>query len=217
MSDVRNDNEGYRRFRKAMNDGTLEAGMVVTQSELCELLGLSLSPLRETLVLLEEFGLVEIKPRAGIKIVYPEVAFIRENYQFRIMIEIFALKSFGDTVSDAWLADMRLNHEKCRISLTDGSPFEAAHIPFLELDGRMHREIVASLGNRAILDTHERLQENIRMAQRVHRRPGFRGYLVDTVDEHMRVISALEQRDVAGAIAAMEAHFQGSTHRTFAA
>ncbi|CAN7603157.1 hypothetical protein ASC89_14365 [Devosia sp. Root413D1] len=217
MSDVRNDNEGYRRFRKAMNDGTLEAGMVVTQSELCELLGLSLSPLRETLVLLEEFGLVEIKPRAGIKIVYPEVAFIRENYQFRIMIEIFALKSFGDTVSDAWLAGMRLNHEKCRISLTDGSPFEAAQTPFLELDGRMHREIVASLGNRAILDTHERLQENIRMAQRVHRRPGFRGYLVDTVDEHMRVITALEQRDVAGAIAAMEAHFQGSTHRTFAA
>lgn len=217
MSDVRNDNEGYRRFRKAMNDGTLEAGMVVTQSELCDLLGLSLSPLRETLVLLEEFGLVEIKPRAGIKIVYPEVAFIRENYQFRIMIEIFSLRSFGDTVSDAWLADMRANHEKCRISLTDGSPFEAAHIPFLELDGRMHREIVASLGNRAILDTHERLQENIRMAQRVHRRPGFRGYLVDTVDEHMRVIAALEQRDVAGAIAAMEAHFQGSTHRTFAA
>ena len=128
-----------------------------------------------------------------------------------------ALKSFGDTVSEAWLADMRSNHEKCRISLTDGSPFEAAHIPFLELDGRMHREIVASLGNRAILDTHERLQENIRMAQRVHRRPGFRGYLVDTVDEHMRVIAALEQRDVAGAIAAMEAHFQGSTHRTFAA
>jgi DNA-binding GntR family transcriptional regulator len=81
----------------------------------------------------------------------------------------------------------------------------------------MHREIVASLGNRAILDMHERLQENIRMAQRVHRRPGFRGYLVDTVDEHMRVIAALEQRDVAGAIAAMEAHFQGSTHRTFAA
>ena len=217
MSDVRNDNEGYRRFRKAMHDGTLEAGMVVTQSELCDLLGLSLSPLRETLVLLEEFGLVEIKPRAGIKIVYPEVAFIRENYQFRIMIEIFALKSFGDTVSDAWLAEMRANHEKCRTSLTDGSPFETAHTPFLELDMRMHREIVASLGNHAILDTHERLQENIRMAQRVHRRPGFRGYLVDTVDEHMRVIAALEQHDIPGAIAAMEAHFQGSTHRTFAA
>jgi len=217
MSDVRNDNEGYRRFRKAMNDGTLEAGMVVTQNELCELLGLSLSPLRETLVLLEEFGLVEIKPRAGIKIVYPEVAFIRENYQFRIMIEIFALRSFGDTVTDEWLADMRANHEACEARLTDGSNFEAAQTSFLDLDERFHREIVTSLGNRAILETHMRLQENIRMAQRVHRRPGFRGYLVDTVAEHMRVIAAIEQRDIAGAIAAMEAHFRASTHRTFAA
>lgn len=217
MLDVRNDNEGYRRFRTAMNDGTLEAGMVVTQSELCDLLGLSLSPLRETLVLLEEFGLVEIKPRAGIKVIYPEVAFIRENCQFRIMIEIFALRSFGDTVTDEWLAGMRRNHEECRARLTDGSPFEAANMPFLEIDGHFHQEIVASLGNRAILETHERLLENIRMAQRVHRRPGFRGYLVDTVDEHMRVIAALEQRDTAGAIAAMEAHFRASTHRTFAA
>src|SRR5262245_45329268 len=81
MSDDRHDNEGYRRFRDAMQSGKLQAGMVVTQNELCDLLGLSLSPLRETLVLLEEFGLVEIKPRTGIRIVYPEVAFIRENYQ----------------------------------------------------------------------------------------------------------------------------------------
>ena len=63
MSDVRQDNEGYRRFREAMQAGKLQAGMVVTQNELCDLLGLSLSPLRQTLVLLEEFGLVEIKPR----------------------------------------------------------------------------------------------------------------------------------------------------------
>ena len=97
MPEDRHDNEGYRRFREALQSGKLEAGMVVTQHDLCELLGLSLSPLRETLVLLEEFGLVEIKPRTGIRIVYPEVAFIRENYQFRIMIEVYALRSLrGD-------------------------------------------------------------------------------------------------------------------------
>lgn len=217
MSDVRQDNEGYRRFREAMQAGTLEAGMVVTQSELCDLLGLSLSPLRETLVLLEEFGLVEIKPRMGIRIIYPEVAFIRENYQFRIMIEIFALRSFADTATGDWLADMRSSHEECRRSLTSGEPFENGQIRFIALDNRMHHEIVASLGNRAILDTHTRLQENIRMVQRVHRRPGFRGYLVETIDEHMKVIAALEQRDINSAIASLEAHFRASTHRTFAA
>lgn len=217
MTDVRSDNEGYRRFRAAMQEGTLSPGMVVTQNELCDLLGLSLSPLRETLVLLEEFGLVEIKPRTGIRIVYPEVAFIRENYQFRIMIEVFALRSFGDTVTEEWLANMRESHEECRASLTDGGPFEDEQIRFLALDGRMHREIVEALGNRAILDTHQRLQENIRMAQQVHRRPGFRGALLQTIEEHLKVIECLEKRDVDGAVAALEAHFRASTHRTFAA
>lgn len=104
MAEIR-DNEGYRRFRVALQEGRLRAGMNVTQNELCDILGLSLSPLRETLVLLEEFGLVEIKPRTGIRIVYPEVAFIRENYQFRIMIETHAIRVFAASVSREWLAE----------------------------------------------------------------------------------------------------------------
>ena len=95
-------------------------------------------------------------------------------------------------------------------------PFEEAQLRFTRLDGRMHREIVEALGNKAVLDTHQRLQENIRMAQQVHRRPGFRGALLQTVDEHLRIVDALEKRDVDGAIAALEAHFRGATHRTFA-
>src|SRR6218665_2997599 len=217
MSDIRQDNDGYLRFRAAMQEGKLQPGMVVTQNELCDLLGLSLSPLRETLVLLEEFGLVGIKPRTGIRIVYPEVAFIRENYQFRIMIEVFALRSFGNTVTEEWLANMRETHEECRRGLTDGGPFEDEQIRFLALDGRLHREIVEALGNRAILDTHQRLQENIRMAQQVHRRPGFRGALLETVGEHLKVIDCLANHDVEAAVAALEAHFRASTHRTFAA
>ena len=69
----------------------------------------------------------------------------------------------------------------------------------------------------AILDTHNRVQENIRMAQLVHRRPGFRSALLETVDEHLKVIDSLAAHDVEGSVAALEAHFRASTHRTFAA
>jgi DNA-binding GntR family transcriptional regulator len=217
MSPVMHDNEGYRRFREAMQTGRLEAGMVVTQNELCELLGISLSPLRETLVLLEEWGLVEIKPRAGIRIIYPEVAFIRENYQFRIMIEVHALRLFCDVVTDAWLADMRARHDASRKVLLGPTPLDEAMLGLLPLDETLHREIVVALDNSAILATHARLQENIRMVQRVHRRTNFRAQLVSTVDEHLAVIAGLENRDLPAATAALEAHFRASTHRTFAA
>ena len=216
MSDSRIDNEGYRRFRDAMQNGTLQAGMVVTQNELCDLLGLSLSPLRETLVLLEEFGLVEIKPRTGIRIIYPEVGFIRENFQFRIMIEVHALRHFGEAVTPEWLASTRSQHEACRSELDSSGSFEATKVKCAALDRQFHRDIVDALGNRAILETHARLQENIAMARRVHQRSVFRAQLMDTIEEHLRVISCLEQRDVPGAVAALEAHFRSSTHRTLA-
>ena len=216
MNDDRQNHEGYRRFREAMQSGKLTAGMIVTQNELCDLLGLSLSPLRETLVLLEEFGLVEIKPRTGIRIVYPEVAFIRENYQFRIMIETYALRTFGETVTEEWLANMRARHEECRKELLGSVSFEDAQRNFSILDRKMHRDIVEALDNRAILDTHARLQENLNMAKRVHQRSVFRGQLLDTIDEHLKIITALDQRDVDGAVESLAAHFRGATHRTYA-
>jgi DNA-binding GntR family transcriptional regulator len=217
MTADRHDNEGYQRFREAMDAGKLKAGMVVTQNELCDLLGISLSPLRETLVLLEEYGLVEIKPRTGIRIVYPEVAFIRENFQFRIMIEVYALRALGETANEEWLANMRTRHEECHIALAGPAPFEETQSRVITLDRQMHRDIVSALENRAILDTHTRLQENLGMARRVHQSAMYRGQLVSTVDEHLRIIASLEQRDIEGAIANLEAHFRASTHRTFAA
>ncbi len=217
MTDDRENHDGYRRFRQALQDGRLQPGMLLTQNELCDLLGLSMSPLRETLVLLEEYGLVEIKPRTGIRIVFPEVAFIRENFQFRIMIETNALRTFGDRVTEAWLANMRLRHEEIRVALEDLNALDTTQGRLKSLDNKMHRDIVEALENRAILDTHARLQDNLSMARRAHQRSVYRAQLIDTIDEHMRVIERLESRDVAGAVAALEAHFRASSHRTFAA
>lgn len=217
MTENRENQDGYRRFRTALQEGRLQPGMLLTQTELCDLLDMSMSPLRETLVLLEEYGLVEIKPRTGIRIVFPEVAFIRENFQFRIMIETHALRTFGDTVTEAWLSAMRQRHEECRLALHDLEALESAQSRLHALDRKMHRDIVEALENRAILDTHARLQDNLGMARRAHQRSIYRGQLMETINEHMAVIERLEQRDVEGAVGALEAHFRASTHRTFAA
>lgn len=108
-------------------------------------------------------------------------------------------------------------HEECRAELMSNMPFEEAQSRMIALDRKFHRDIVEALDNRVILETHTRLQENIGMARRVHQRSIFRTQLIDTVDEHLRVITSLEKRDLAGAIANLEAHFRASTHRTFAA
>jgi len=211
------ENPGYRLFRDAMDRGDLQPGMNMTQSDLCRILGLSLTPLRETLVLLQAYGLVDIKPRTGIHIVYPDVAFIRENFQFRIMIEINALRIFAQTDLTDWLAMMFAAHELSTRELSDAGNIDAAIARFIATDRRFHADMVGVLGNHAISGTHGRLQENIGMARLTYKRTPFRQQLLDTVEEHRRVLNGLAAADTDRAVEALEAHFRASTHRTFAA
>lgn len=216
---VRNPAEppGYRLFRDAMDRGDLQPGMALTQNEMCRILGLSLTPLRETLVLLQAYGLVDVRPRTGIHIVYPDVAFIRENFQFRILIEVNALRVFAQTDLRDWLTETVAAHERSTLELSESGNIDAAINRFIAVDRRFHADIVGVYGNPTILATHRRLQANIGMARLTHKRVPFRQQLLDTVDEHRKILSALEAGDRDGAIAALEAHFQASTHRTFAA
>ena len=95
--------EDLENFVQAILSEKIMVGDVIRQSELCEVLSMSLSPLRELLVLLEELNLVEVKPRAGYKIIYPDFDFMRENLQFRIMIEKHAVEPFLNVVTDDWI------------------------------------------------------------------------------------------------------------------
>ena len=208
---------GYRRFRQAMQEGRLKPGMVVTQNELCAILGISLTPLRETLVLLEEFGLVEVKRRAGIQIVYPEVAFIRENYQFRSLIELHAIRVFMPRVDRQWLADMRARHEDLRDAASLETVAADLNATFITLDADMHESFVESLENRAISAAYARIQDNINLARQVHDRIALRTRVLDSLREHMAILDSIEQGDADGAVTNLEAHFRASAYRTVVA
>jgi len=145
------------------------------------------------------------------------VAFIRENIQFRIMIEVFAMQAFVRVVSDEWLETMRKTHEALRHSLRNSPKLAKATLhEYLELDHKFHREFVKALENKAIEDTHARVHENVSMARKVHQTRAFASQLLDTVDEHLAILEAIRARDIDQAVAALEAHFRSSTYRAFA-
>ena len=210
-------NQGYRRFVDALRDGELTMGATITQNALCAKLSMSLSPLRETLVLLEEHGLVEVRPRAGIRIVEPNLAFIRDNYQFRMIIELHAVRVFAETVTADWIAEMRRLHAEAAQSLGSDMPREAAPGGLGLVDHRFHRSMVEALGNAAILATHDRLQLNIGLAQIAHTRPLTRKAFTRAVEQHLAIMDRLEAGDVSGAVEALEAHFQTSAYQALVA
>ncbi len=208
-------NQGYQRFIEALRTGELSLGMTITQSELCAALSLSLSPLRETLVLLEEHGLVEVRPRAGIRIVEPDVAFIRENYQFRSIIEVDAIRCFIEAVSPDWIARMRQTHAQLHREMAGEAGRETAIERFGRLDHLFHRSIVEAVDNAAILATHNRLQSNISLARIAHNRILRRKAYMKAIDQHLAIIDHLEKGDLKGAVDALEDHFHTSAYQDF--
>lgn len=206
--------QDLEKFVQAILSGKIKVGEVVRQAELCEILGTSMSPLRELLVLLEELDLVEVKPRAGFKIIYPDLDFMRENMQFRVMIENHALAFFIDIVTDDWIEDQITRHHAALQGLETAEDLTAHNAFILNFDRDFHRTIVASMENKAITKAHEYTQTKLRIARQVHRRVPPRKINITAMQDHLTILDALKTRDLARVQKALDAHFTTSARNT---
>jgi DNA-binding GntR family transcriptional regulator len=86
-------------LRECILDGTLEPGTKLSQVALAEQLGVSRTPLREVLRMLQEEGLVEIEPNQRTRVAGLDPKELDELYASRILLETLALSlsidSFG--------------------------------------------------------------------------------------------------------------------------
>lgn len=208
-------NEGYAAFRAALLDGQLLPGATLTQDELCAVLGMTLSPLRETLTLLAADGLVTVRHRAGITVLNPDVAFIRRNFQFRTMIEREALPKFADVVENRWLQKTIGTHRDAldRVDARDSAPSLERRLR--ALDWTFHSAIVSVLHNSMISETHYLLQQNLRLARVLNEDMASPSKVAATLGEHCVILDRLVNRDTDGALDALETHFRAAIHRAF--
>lgn len=210
----RHENEGLEKFSAALASGELAPGSTLTQAELCNRLEMSLSPLRETLVLLEEYGLVEIRPRAGIEIIDPELSFVRECYQFRIVIETAALSNFLELRHFDWITAMQSAQMVLIGQLENEGATDTVFETFLAQDHFIHSSIVASMNNKGISATHNRLLINIRTVRALNKTSRRPHELITAANEHLELLDKISSLDKAGAERCLNRHFEASTFRT---
>src|ERR1700678_3499142 len=78
-------------LRECVLDGTLVPGTKLSQVALAEQLGVSRTPLREVLRMLQEEGLVEIEPNQRTRVAGLDPAELDDVYASRILLETLAL------------------------------------------------------------------------------------------------------------------------------
>jgi GntR family transcriptional regulator, rspAB operon transcriptional repressor len=93
MTDTgQNTDDVYERVRAAILDGELAAGTVMSQVALAEELGISRTPLREALRLLQGEGLIEAEPNRRVRVAPMTASDMEELCVMRVTLEAEALR-----------------------------------------------------------------------------------------------------------------------------
>jgi DNA-binding GntR family transcriptional regulator len=207
--------ETYEKFKKCLLTGALRPGQFVTQRELMDLVGVPLGSAREAIQRLEYEGLVRVFPQRGIQIVDVTVSGQRDTLEYRQILEMHAIRHYA---RHAAIPQMEALEEATRAVLqrmsteeVDAALLEQA----VEVDWRMHDEIIDSLGNEIVSASYRVNAARIRLMRTTQRQAPARS--IEAMKEHLAILQAARARDVEGAAAALERHLQVSRQRAIEA
>lgn len=211
------DNPGYLAFVDALLDGRLKLGQTLKQEELCDVLGMSLSPMRETTTLLEAEGLISVRKRIGITIFYPDVKFVGNTFQFRGILEREGISKFVRSVDIGWVRKSRDEHEAIIEYVRKVNDPLAYREPVKLLERDFHGSFIGAFENYQISMIYQRLAQKMFLIRLINMEAVGPANTIRSMSEHLAIIDALEQRDADGALEALDQHLQGSLHRTLTA
>ena len=187
-------------LRDAIIAGRLKPGERIRERELVSLLGVSRSPLREAIRILETEGLITSLAYRGARVSELSASDLRDMLDVRIMLETFAARLAIERLDDAVLQAME---EQVRRARAAGAQVDLQSNFDLGLE--FHDLLVAACGNRKVAQLHE----NLKRHQRRYQHFAFTrvGRDIRALDEHADIVGALRRRDPVAVEQGLRAHF----------
>ena len=188
-------------LRAAIADGRLAPGERHSVARLADDLGVSRTPVREALLLLERQGVVAFERNLGVRILETSAQEIADIFGLRLLLEVPATRRATEllTAADLTALTRALRAMKQHAAGRD----EAA---FMAEDQRFHEIVLRAAGNARLLDTVGQLRDHVRFGgpSTVGRSRDMTAILA----EHRAILDALKRRDADGAAAAMAEHLR---------
>jgi DNA-binding GntR family transcriptional regulator len=191
----------YQTLKHAILTLAYRPGDILRKGDLCATLGVSRSPVSEAVARLAAEGLVDVVPQAGTFVARFSMAEIREGAFLREAIELQAVETVAETVTEDQLVALRRNLrvQEALVADDDRAGFHAQ-------DSAMHALILSFTGFRRLALVAETAWLHVDRARRINL--PVPGRLAATLDEHRAILAALEARDPAAARAATRFHLR---------
>lgn len=198
----------YAHVKGQIASGDIAPGSFLTESQIAGEVGVSRTPVREALHLLEQSGFVQIIPKKGVYVPHMTPDEVEDIWEARRLVETFAVSKIAGKVSDTtWEQVDRLLDAQAEDAAEGRAP------QFIENDRAFHQLIVRVASNALITGFYESLRDR-------QLRMGAQAVLVtptryeEAVAEHRAICDALRQGDEARAAEAVREHLDATRAAT---
>ncbi|MBS1675859.1 MAG: GntR family transcriptional regulator [Actinobacteria bacterium] len=186
-------------LRRALTSGELSPGDKIRQEEIADSLGVSLSPVREALAVLEQEGQVTYLPRRGYFVTELDADDLREIYALRALLEERAARRALPLLDEDALERVTIAARDCTRAVDDGDV-----VAELEANRRFHFGLLESPGQNHTLrvirllwdstETYRAMYYNAPEARR------------EAIAAHDRIMDAARAHDAGRLTAELDAH-----------
>lgn len=195
----------YERFLKCLMQGVFRPGRLVTQREICEATGSTITAVREALKRLEGEGIVELIAKKGVVLHEITADEVREIYQLRKIVEVPAVRAYA---LDHDPAEIDVLRQKTR-DIMDAPMDTAAQRQALvrrrtKLDWDLHQTFLSALRSSLIDDIFRNL-ETKQMLVRLQLPPRYLSH-GEAFAEHLEILDAIVAKDADKAAHLLENH-----------
>lgn len=210
IAPIRSDVAAYAQLKQLILDGDLPPGEPLVERTLADRLSVSRTPVREAIFRLEREGLVEAVDGRGAFVASYTIDDLIEIYQIREGLEPLAAR-----LSCAHLVDADLDYHEKQLKKYRDTPRLREENPgkWLQLGWQFHHMFISASKNARLIDTIERMQNQIELFRGLGRSVISRRDTQNAVEEHWEILTTLRKRDEQRAERAVRRHLRSGLQK----
>lgn len=193
----------YEHLREQILNRTIQPDSRLVEAQIAKESGISRTPVREALHLLEKDGFIISIPRVGYRVRSLDWDELEEIFEIRRINELLACRWAMNNIDRKQIEALESNINSAKISLQKESPDS-----FLRFDEEFHEIIFEAAGSKHLLKICQQLRrlmlrfrsESIRTSETVE----------EAIQGHERIVAMIMKKDEKGLEAAMSTHLDFS-------
>ncbi|MED1820778.1 GntR family transcriptional regulator [Bacillus subtilis] len=191
----------YNQLKKMIFNGTFKPGERINETQLAKSFGVSRSPIREAMRLLEKDGLLKADDRNGFSITLLTAKDVDEIYKIRIPLEQLAVELVIDEADEEELTILEKQLEETEKAIHKGT--EDTEI--IRLNQKFHELLVDFSHNRHLKNLLEHVNDLIHFCRILNYTGDYRAETI--LREHRRIFEEVKKKNKEAAKQHVLSHF----------